>query len=82
MWSVWGKRQWTCLSRRYYYSLILASERVQRRIDRLLDQIEEAVDQIDWATVRDRAQAVLALDREKQDALTFLQLESDPGPQR
>ncbi len=51
----------------------MASERVQRRIDRLLDQIEEAVDQLEWATVHDRAQAVLALDRENQDALTFLE---------
>ena len=51
----------------------MASERVQRRIDRLLDQIEEAVDQLDWSTVRDRAQAVLALDRENPDALTFLE---------
>ena len=62
----------------------MASERVQRRIDRLLDQIEDAVDQLDWATVRDRAQAVLALDRENRDALTFLEaaefaLNSAPG---
>ena len=32
----------------------MASERIQRRIDRLLDQIKEAVDQLDWVTVRDR----------------------------
>ena len=30
---------------------MMASERVQRRIDRLLDQIEDAVDQLYWATV-------------------------------
>ena len=40
----------------------MASERFQRRIDRLLDQVEEAVDQLDWEGVRSRAQAVLALD--------------------
>ena len=50
----------------------MASERIQRRIDRLLDQIEEAVDQLDWEVVRERAQAVLALDRENKDALSFL----------
>ena len=31
-----------------YYPLIMASERVQRRIDHLLDQTEEAIDQLDW----------------------------------
>ena len=38
----------------------MASERIQRRIDRLLDQAEEAMDQMDWTSVRDCAQAVLA----------------------
>ena len=55
-----------------YYSPIMASERVQRRIDRLLDQIEEAVDQLDWEVVLARAHAVLAIDPQNQDALTFL----------
>ena len=50
----------------------MASDRIQRRIDRLLDQIEEAVDQLDWEVVRERAQAVLALDRENKDAYSFL----------
>ena len=50
----------------------MASDRVQRRIDRLLDQIEEAVDQLDWEVVLERAQAVLALDRENKDAHSFL----------
>ncbi len=39
----------------------MASERVQRRIDRLLDQIEEPVDQLDWEVVRERDQVLLAL---------------------
>ena len=43
----------------------MASERIQRRIDRLLDQIEQAMDQLQWETVRDCAQAVLALDEER-----------------
>ncbi len=55
----------------------MASERIQRRIDLLLDQIEEAVDQLNWEVVRERAQAVLALDRENQDALSFLDASSN-----
>ncbi len=50
----------------------MASERVQRRIDRLLDQVEEAVDQLDWETVLSRTQAVLALDPGNADAINFL----------
>ncbi len=50
----------------------MASERVQRRIDRLLDQVEEAVDRLDWEGVRSRAQAVLALDPGNDDAINFL----------
>ena len=50
----------------------MASERIQRRIDRLLDQIEDAADQLDWVSVRERAEAVLAYDPENQDALSFL----------
>ena len=45
-----------------YYPLIMASERVQRRIDHLLDQTEEAVDQLDWERVHQLAEAVLDLD--------------------
>jgi hypothetical protein len=40
----------------------MASERIQRRIDRLLDQIEDAADQLDWQAVRERSEAVLAYD--------------------
>ncbi len=32
----------------HYYSLIMASERIQRRIERLLDQVDEAADQLNW----------------------------------
>ena len=49
----------------------MASERVQRRIDRLLDQVEEAIDQLDWETVLARSQAVLALDPDNADAVNF-----------
>ena len=50
----------------------MASERIQRRIDRLLDQIEDAADQLDWQAVRERSEAVLAYDPENQDAHSFL----------
>ena len=50
----------------------MASERIQRRIDRLLDQAEEAMDQLNWDSVRDCAQAVLGLDPQNNDALAFL----------
>ncbi len=50
----------------------MASERVQRRIERLLDQIEEAADQQNWERERILAEEVVALDPENQDAQTFL----------
>ena len=53
----------------------LASERLKRQIDRFLDEVEAAVSQLDWLVVRDRTQAVLALDPENADATTFLAAE-------
>ena len=50
----------------------MASERIQRRIDILLDEADQAVAQTDWTVVRDRAQNVLALDPTNGDAITFL----------
>ena len=49
----------------------MATERIQRRTERLLDQVEEAADQGDWETVRSLAQQVLALDPENADAPAF-----------
>ena len=54
-----------------YYPLIMASERVQRQIDRLLDEAEEAFAKRDWQVVRDNARDVIGLDPANQDALTF-----------
>ena len=51
----------------------MASERVRRRIDSLLDEAEVAVAQKDWATVRDRAEAVLTLDPDNADARFYLE---------
>ena len=50
----------------------MASERVQRQIDRLLDEAEAAITQHDWGVVRDRAESVLAIDPENADAITYL----------
>ena len=55
-----------------YYCPTMASERIQRRIDRLLDQAEEAMDRSDWESVRDHAKVALGLDPENTDALAFL----------
>ena len=50
----------------------MGSERIQRQIARLLDQIEEAMGRLDWDSVRSTAQAVLALDSDNTEALAFL----------
>ena len=50
----------------------MASDRVQRQLDRLLEEVDEAMTQLDWEQVRDRSQAVHALDPENEDALRFL----------
>ncbi|MBI5948988.1 MAG: protein kinase [Chloroflexi bacterium] len=49
----------------------MVSERIQRRIDALLDEAEEAFAQRDWARLRDLADDVLKLDPENADALVF-----------
>ena len=50
----------------------MASERSQRRIERLLDEADEAVIQLNWQVVRDRSLAVLALEPDNADAQTLL----------
>ena len=50
----------------------MLSDRMQRQVDRLLDAAEEAVEQLNWTVVRDRALAALALDAENSDALAYL----------
>ena len=51
----------------------MPSERVQRQIDRLLDEAEIAVDLEDWEGVRSRARRILALDPENPDARNYLE---------
>ena len=50
----------------------MASERIRRRIEILLDEADEAVSLSDWAVARDRAQNVVRLDPESHDALAYL----------
>ncbi len=50
----------------------MASDRFQRRIDRLSDQVEEAADQRDWERVRQLAEDVLTADPGNADAIKYL----------
>ena len=50
----------------------MASERRLQRIERLLDEAEEAVTREDWPTVASRARAILAFDPDNPDALDLL----------
>jgi len=47
------------------------SDRAQRYVDRLLDEAEAAIPDLNWGIVRDRARAALAFDPENIDALAF-----------
>ncbi len=49
----------------------MTSERVQRQIDRLLDAAEQALAANEWAVVRARCRAALALHPGDEDALTY-----------
>ncbi len=50
----------------------MASERMQRRIERLLDEADDAIARFDWEAVKDGAEAVLALDPDNADGLALL----------
>ncbi len=50
----------------------MPSERIQRRIDRLLDETEAAADGQDWEAVQRLADEVLGLDAENEDAPALL----------
>ena len=49
----------------------MASERIQRRINKLLDEADGAVTALDWDIVRARAEAVLAFDPENTEAIAY-----------
>jgi hypothetical protein len=50
----------------------MPDERVQQRINDLLDEAEEALMARDWARLRDVAQDILGLDPTNEDAHEFL----------
>ena len=58
----------------HYYSLTMATERVQRRIGRLLDETEEAISQRDWTTGAERIQDVVPIEPDNQEGQAFLSL--------
>jgi hypothetical protein len=57
----------------------MASERIQRRINRLLDQAEEASERFDWSAVAEAARAVLALEAGNEDSMAFLAMAAANG---
>ena len=58
----------------------MLSERMQRQVDRLLDEAEEAVARRDWDTVRETAEAVLRVDPENGDARGYLKMAGTVPP--
>ena len=64
----------------------MLSERLQRQVDRLLDQAEEAIARRDWQTVRESAEAVLRVDPQNPDAAGYLSMaggtEQPPSDER
>src|SRR5689334_22784627 len=50
----------------------MPSERIQRRIDRLLDEAEDAADRKDWSAAADLAREVVELDPANEDAPVLL----------
>ena len=58
----------------------MVSERLQRQIERLLDEADQAISKEDWSTVASRARAVLRIDPDNSDALSYLAVaERDTG---
>ena len=50
----------------------MVSERLQRRIYRILEQLEDAADRLDWLAARQGALDLLVFDPENEDAKNFL----------
>ena len=50
----------------------MVSERLQRRIYRILEQLEDAADRRDWPVVRQGALDLLVFDPVNEDAKNFL----------
>ena len=50
----------------------MATDRIQRRLDRLLDQVDEAEASGNWKLVHDLSRDVLAIDSENKEAIAYL----------
>ena len=50
----------------------MTGERAQRRIERLLDEADQAADREDWGAVRAAVRNILAFDPENRDAQAYL----------
>ena len=50
----------------------MASDRLQRQVERLLDEADQAIIEEDWSTVASRARAILRIDPENSDAISYL----------
>ncbi|MBN9494927.1 serine/threonine-protein kinase PknK, partial [bacterium] len=57
----------------------MLSERMQRRLDAFLDDADEAASAHAWERVAGASKAALAIDRENQDALTYLEMAAANG---
>lgn len=57
----------------------MLSDRLQRQVDRLLDQAEEAIGRRDWESVRESAEAVLRVDPQNPDAAGYLAMAGVKG---
>ena len=51
----------------------MATERLRKRIEHLLDEAEDAISHHDWDVVRDHAQSVLALDPGNLDGTALIE---------
>lgn len=51
----------------------MRSERLQRQIERLLDQCEESISHREWVAARELAEAVLRMDPDNADARAYLE---------
>ncbi len=49
----------------------MASDRIQRQVERLLDEAEKAFEEHDWHALLAHSQDVIRLDPENREALTF-----------
>ncbi len=59
----------------------MQSERIQRRLERLLEGVESAADDGDWDLVARSARRVLAVDQDNQDAQHYLAMAAEEAGQ-